>query len=292
MKLSPFHPRSLSARLALALSVTALLLTGCVTSTEVRDIVRQSNTDSVTALGEQLVAEAGSPAALAPATGDGSGEAPDAIARLSAFVEQHPDNKVTQNALLLRLAFLHLNRGALELARATFERIDPAQLRSARDQGLLAVQAHLLWWRGVAQLRQPGVFASVHGAEAESARRDLLARATAQGAPEALRDYLLELRAHIGLKLAADLIDKSAARALLEDSVNACAAALGEAETAQLATGRLDPATRPFDAATRRLLRMQGLLEAVADAWRSEPAEFQPVFTNTGCLAHYRRSLR
>lgn len=282
----------LSRRTGLPFLLAAtLLLSACVTSTEVRDIVRQSNTEAAAALGDQLVAETGAFGDLAPAAGDGQGATPDAIARLSTFVDQHPDNKVTQNALLLRLALLHLNAGALELARATFDRIDAAQLRSPRDQGLLAVREHLLWWRGVALLKEPGVFAANHRTEAEQAMRAFAERAALPATPPDLRAYLLEARAHIGIKLAADLINRSAARTLVEDSVNAYAALLDDAMTRQLESGALAPGTKPFDHATRLILRTQFLLEVVAAKWRNDPADHQPTFANPGCQAHYQRQL-
>jgi len=287
MNVRPPHSRIIPTWLSVALFASALLLAGCVTSTEVREIVRQSNAESVALTGDLLVAEAGSAASLAPADAQGGGSTPDAIARLNAFVESHPENKVTLNALLLRKALLHLNAGTLELARATFEQIDASQLRSARDQGLLAVHDRMLWWWSVARIDQPGVFAANHREDAESAMRALLERAQAAGTPEELRDYLLEMRACIGIKLAADLIDKSVARALIENSVNSYSQGFSPSETAQLASGKLSPSAMPFDGATRRVLRAQTMLGLIATTWRGEPEAFQPRFANEGFKACY-----
>jgi len=246
-------------RFALGILAVSLLFAGCgLTTAEVRTTIDQANYAMLSGEAEPMT-----DVLLAPGTARGQPSA--ALARLDAFEAQHKDNPSTLAALQLRRALLHLNNRSFALAKAAFEQIqDPTKLTASRDRTLYDLRETLQWWWPLAPVDLPGKFAP-HRAEALAHQEKLLAAARDSKISPELHDYLLEMRAWIGIKLALDLADRNETRRLLEDAVNTFAADFEPGELNQVATVIPDSAgLKPFDNSVRRVLRAQAMLDHLA----------------------------
>jgi hypothetical protein len=273
------------SRILLAL-VAALLLSGCLTTIDVRHAVDRANY-------EMLIGEAGSPTDFLPANAIERGQPSSALARLDAFEQQLTDNPTALNALRLRRALLHLNNKAYALAAAAFDDVKDTDKLSNRDRALFKVHSTMLWWWPLAPVNLPGVFAQQLPA-AERHQAALRDTAKEPATPPETRDYLLEMRAWIGIKLAFDLADAGETRKRLADAVDPFVASFSPAELAQVATGITDLKTaHAFDATTRRVLRTQGMIEHIASrmAARSEGRRVTPNFEKEQIAKYYATAL-
>ncbi len=244
----------------------ALLLNGCISSTEVKSIVTHSNYEMLLAA-DPALGVAG--LQTDPAAG-GNQKVDEAAARIETFLAQHQDDPAMVSALRLRQALLYLNHGQFSLAQNAFAEVKATDLHSARDKALFAVQPHLLWWNQTAAMNPAGFFAS-EKAKAEKAMSALLAETKAKDLPPPdLRDYLLEMRAWIGLKLGLAIADPAASRETLQNAVNPIAESFTPAELTLLTTTTFKDA-KPFDLSTRRVLRTRSLLSTLARLTANAP---------------------
>jgi hypothetical protein len=267
--LSLLRPRSALARrpalparflFTLTLALGALGFAGCVTDQQVKAIVRDSNYQML------LAAAPGVETGLATNPQDASAAAgnDDAAARINAFLEANKDDPALASALRLRQTLLYLNQRALALADATVADVKAPALHSVRDQALLAAYPDLRWW---AEYSLAGEFA-FYPAQKDAALAHIAAleqQAAAKplaGAPD-LRDYFLEMRAWIGLKLGLASTDAAFSIATLQNAVNAWLGTFSAAELALLNSADFK-STKPFDLSTRRVIRARALLTTLS----------------------------
>lgn len=259
-------PRRLSHRWLWLVASCALLLNGCISSTEVKSIVTQSNYEMLLTT-DPALGVAGLQTNLEH---DKNQQVDEAAVRIETFLAQHQDDPAMVSALRLRQALLYLNHGQFSLAQNAFDQVKAADLHSARDKALFAAQPHLLWWNQTAAMNPASFFASERG-NAEKAMSALLAQAKAKDlTPPDLRAYLLEMRAWIGLKLGLAILDPTASREALQNAVNPLAESFTPAELALLDPAKFKDA-KPFDLSTRRALRTRTLLETLARLTANAP---------------------
>ena len=244
----------------------ALFLNGCLTTTEVTKLVRDSNYEMLlSAPGLETGGLSTNPG------GDKSSSVDEASARIEAFLAQHPDDPAMAAALRLRQALLHLNHGAFALAQNSFAEVNPADLHRPRDRALYAARDLLLWWHQFSQV-PPATF---HATQRDTAEKTMRLLAEQSRTPDvasapALRDYLLEMRAWIGLKLGLATADPAAARATLQSAINLYGESFSPAEIT-LVNATDFKNVPPYDGSTRRVLRARTLLETLAKAARDQP---------------------
>lgn len=238
------------------LAVGALFLAGCVTTGEVERIVHDSN--------YQVLVASTPDAALGgvPADGKVNAAALDASARVNAFLETHKSDPVLAGALRFRQALLHLGRHEFALADAAIAQVTAGSLRSPRDQAIFAAYADLRWWSEHAESSQATFFANQREASAQHLQ-SLRRHADGLAALPDLRDYFLELRAWIGLKLGLASRDLAFSARTLQDAVDVWTATFSPAEL-QLSPSSDPRGPKPFDLSTRRVLRVRALLEKLA----------------------------
>ncbi len=196
--------------------VVALGSIGCLTSTEVRRIVDESNAElaALTVL-DDVPSGIAPPDGVPAAGGDAATTA--AVERIDAFILRHGENARLQKtiaALQVRKALLLDAAGRDHLALATIDRIDRSQLGSARDIAIVGAAPALFWWTGAAQNKDVGQ------GFADAARRHLRTLdQTIAGAPtrSGIRYYLVNTRAHIELK--ASRIGVADHRAPLQEAI-------------------------------------------------------------------------
>lgn len=250
----------------------ALFLSGC-TSTDVKDIVRESNY-------EMLLADTSATASLLPADAKDRSTATidSALGRLETFIQNYPDKPDLTNPLRLRQALIYLSKGSFANADAAFDAIDPTKLHSARDQTIFAVHHSLSWWYEHAAEAGPS-FVANQSAKAREVMTEFKTKAEqANGAPE-MQDYLREVRAWIGLKLAGQL-EGLARRQIIKDALDLYAIGFTGREEAILKEGKFEKDAPPFDRSIRRALRMDTLLDTAAGLAKPLPESQRPQLAN------------
>lgn len=255
------------SRVAAVVAWSALLLAGCVTDDQVKSIVRDGNYQLLLAADPAL--ETGG---LATNPEKENGASVDvAAAKLEAFLAQHQDDPAMASALRLRQALLYLNHRSFALAENAFGQVNPATLHSTRDRALYAARNELRWWTEYAQSK-PAAFASNQKPAAEKAMLALLHQSQSQelAASPDLRNYFLEMRAWIGLKLGLATADADTSRQTLQDAIDVYAANFTPAELSLLGSTDLKD-VQPFDLSTRRVLRARSLLTTLAQATAGAP---------------------
>jgi len=85
-----------------------------------------------------------------------------------------------------------------------------------------------------------------------------------------LADFLLEMRAWIGLKLGLATADPAASRSVLQNAINPWAATFSPAELSLLVSSSFKD-VKPFDLSTRRVLRARALLTTLAQQTAAAP---------------------
>jgi hypothetical protein len=248
--------RRFSARAFALLATLALAAGGCVTTDQVKDIVRDANY-------QMLVASApGSDLAGLSPDGKTDAAGPDAAAKINAFLAANPDDPAMAAALRLRQSLLYLSQQAFALADATHQQIAATALLAPRDKALFAAYADLRWWNEYA-MATPAVFFS---SQKDAAMRHMAALAQQAASlvslPD-LRDYLLEMRAWIGLKLGLASPELAFSVETLQDAVDGWTAGFTAPEL-QLLVAANFKSVKPFDLATRRVIRARVLLTTLA----------------------------
>jgi hypothetical protein len=241
----------------------ALFLAGCVTDDQVKTIVRDSNYQMLLASAPGL--ELGG----VSADGKGDSSAEEASARLTAFLEANKADPVMANALRFRQTLLYLNQRALALADAAFQQVDPQALRSPRDKAIFAAYADLRWWSEFS-LAAPVTFFSSQKDAAVQHMRSLAQHADNVAALPDLRDYFLEMRAWIGLKLGLASADLNFSVSTLQNAVSIWTATFSPAELEVLNSANFTGA-KPLDLSTRRVIRARVLLTTLASQTRGAP---------------------
>jgi hypothetical protein len=242
-----------------------LVLAGCATTDEVRDIVRASNYEMLVTADPALVTTVPADANKGPKP------APGAAERLTTFLQAHPDDPVLGPALHLRQALLYLNERQFELADASFNQIKGAKLTIARDEALVAAYPEIRWW---AEWSQAGGGAFKAQRETALGKMDTLAIAAGsvplKASPD-VSDYLLEMRAWIGLKTAFAVVlptDADFQKDTLEGAINAWTDTFAGQQLALVNEAKFD-ASQAFTLSTRRVLRLRTLLDTLATVVKS-----------------------
>lgn len=134
-------PYRLFAFLLLGLLLSTLY--GCMTATEVREQIDESNAQILLAV-------------VAPDAADLSNieQPPDTVRddykrtaeRIQRFIEQNPDLPAVTNPLRLRLAVLHMVNGQANLAAVTFDEVQLDSSLSERDLLIYNLRTGLVWW--------------------------------------------------------------------------------------------------------------------------------------------------
>lgn len=245
------------------LSVAVVLLTGCVTSSEVKSIVRDANYQMLVATAPGV-----DPAGLS-ADGKSDPSAADTSARVDAFLEANKNDPVMANALRFRQTLLYLSQRAFSLADAAYQQVDATSLRSPRDKALYAAYKDVRWWNEYA-LTAPFTFHATQKDAALSHMSSLARQAGDLASLPDLRDYFLEMRAWIGLKLGLGSPSLDASVATLQDAVNVWTATFTPAELDLLLSADFK-AVKPFDLSTRRVIRARSLLTTLASQTTGAP---------------------
>lgn len=196
-----------------------VLLAGCVTQQQVQQIVADSDERLE---GRLLVHDLGS--ALPDARPAAATDAPDwqTIARIDAFIEAHPDQKATINALLIRKALLFLQAGKPNMATAAFAAYDASIPGNVRDRGLYDAHRVLVWWWRVAPIADASALPPIGSFESRLTElSDTLESLPTSG----IRYYLTNIRAHMTLKYSQQLDEPVEA---LRDGLNAYCAEFPE----------------------------------------------------------------
>ena len=205
----------------IVLTLWVFTLSGCATQQQVKDIVAESNAALVSAT---LLGVPGGEAALLPYPGTGgdpagSGNEPwlAPCAKIDAFIEAHPDQKVSASALRVRQGILLLSYKQYNLARAAFEMADPKYLTTARDKALYSLRAHLIWWF---RLDKTSSMSLAEFGEADKALEALQTQIGTLGESPGIRDYLAEMRVWIALSAALQTVNKARAKEYFENGMN------------------------------------------------------------------------
>ena len=248
--------------LPLAAVLAALALSaGCVTSTEVKKIVNNANYQALVASTPGL-----EPGGI-PADGKLDESTEDARRHLSVFLEAHKDDKYLTGALRLRQALLYLNQRAFALAGTTITGIEDGDLQSPRDKAILAAFDSLKWWSEYAPETDAAAFHASQEGNARSHMKSLKDQADKLTDLPDLRDYFLEMRAWIGLKLALSTRDWPTAKGYIEEVVNDWTQTFSPAELAAASTPNGEIKSKPLDISTRRCLRLRNFLNEVASQY-------------------------
>lgn len=255
--------RVLPARIPALLAAVAVFAAGCVTTDQVKTIVRDAN--------YQMLAASTPGGALGGLSADGQTDASanDAAAQMNAFLAANQDDPVMAAALRLRQTLLYLSQHAFALADATHQQIDAASLTSPRDQAIYAAYPDLRWWNEYA-LAKPAAFYSSQKDVATQHMASLARQAAGLGALPDLRDYFLEMRAWIGLKLGLASPDVTFSVNTLQDAVNGWTAGFTAPEL-ELLNADTFKSVKPFDLSTRRVIRARTLLTTLASQTAGAP---------------------
>lgn len=129
-----------------SVAIMMAALAGCVTASEVRDIVRESNADVVAA---QFTQDAPLLGGTDQDRLADSRKAQKTAERIQNFIDAHPDRPEVINPLRVRLAVLYMLDGKPNLARATFGEVEAGDWINERDGLILDLHDDLIWWYGV-----------------------------------------------------------------------------------------------------------------------------------------------
>jgi len=195
---------------------------GCVSAEQVEDIVNESNrTIVVASIRESSVtAVAGSGANLDPEPGsldDATWQ--QAVARIEEFIDDHPGEILTINALRMREAVVLLNAGQPNLARAVFSEVDRAQLGNERDRAIYDAREHLIWWYGLGS-----TMSDDDRGFAKDAMDGIADVANDLVKESHTRRYLEETRVRIALRVAQTFVTEAQIREVLDGAIERYAA--------------------------------------------------------------------
>jgi hypothetical protein len=271
--------------------IVALAFGGCITTDQVRDIVRQSNY-------EMLVSADPALATIVPANpadANATKPSPSAVERLNNFLQANPDDPVLGPTLYLRQALHYLNERQFDLSEAAFKQIK-GKLTTARDEALAANYPSLRWWMEWS-LAGAGAFRDQR-TNAVMQMKTLADAATSsdlKSSPD-VADYFREIRAWIGLKAGFAIKlpdDKDFQVSTLQSAVDGWTASFAPAELALLGNAKFEPKDA-FTLSTRRVLRLRSLLGRLADAAKSGGSLVPPPelhFASAEAQAYYEAKL-
>ncbi len=175
------------ALIALILMAGSVLVSGCVTTTEVRNIVNDSNNLLMV---DQLMTPEPSP--------DGTAEDWQVTAqKIDTFIAAHPDQEATNGALRVRQAFLYLNNEKYNMAKAAFQDAEKFSSKlNSRDAALMDFRDDIIWWFEHSNTQ------SFNWDDAK-AHLDALKRVLPDDKKKILgvHEYLLEIRTYLALKM-------------------------------------------------------------------------------------------
>jgi hypothetical protein len=226
--------------------LAALVLAGCATEAQVKRIVSDSN--AVLLASRLPEAELVLP-----------DQAPDnAAAEIEDFIARHPEQVTLNAALRVRQAIVYLARKEYNQADAAFKAAQRLGVVTDRDQALVAVHEHLIWWYENSQAQ------AVDPARSAAARKAFVDEARRRGASPDIRDFLAEGSAWLGFReFNSTLAGRPAQRQLLEQTVNDYAFILDASDLEWLCK----PAEHKgvdVPLALRRRLRAQAVLRRAA----------------------------
>jgi hypothetical protein len=220
----------------IALAAVILLTDGCATR-GTKDGVNESNA----ALLAQLQPDG--------AGGGGTADWQSASSKIDALIAAHPHQQVTNGALRVRQGVLLLVHRQYNLAEAAFNAA--TDLKTDRDKALKALSPWLVWWY------QHSADPTLNPLQRDKAREALKAFdaeiASVQGSQN-IRDFLAEMRAYIGLKLASEE-QGNAKRATFVDTLNRYSEIFTPEDLEALAQGNLRPDGSAVTNTDRRRLR-------------------------------------
>jgi hypothetical protein len=251
-----------TAPVAPLLLVFTLTLAGCVTRQQVADLVTQSNAVMLAGAGVLPEPNAqGTPPAWQTES-----------ARLDAFIAAHPSQPATTAPLRLRQALLLLAHGQFHLAAAAFNAVQLEDLHTARDQALKRQEPTLLWWFASSTKAN---WEDADWTQARASLRTLREEQTRLADEPAIRDYLAELRAWIGLTAARQT--SSGAKALFEDALDVYAETFTAADLASLlAVQEQLPDPQALGPDVRRRLRAKAVIAHAQRQNREDDLGAQP----------------
>lgn len=231
-----------------ALAAAILLVDGCTTQRQVESIVAESNAAMLAAGVPDVQLKADG------STGGGTGDWQSASHKIDAFVAANPDQKTTIGALRVRQGVLLLANRQYDLAQAAFNAA--SDLKTDRDKALKALSPWLVWWY---QHSADPTLNPLQRAKASEALSAFDAQiANVQASPD-IRDFLAEMRAYIGLKLASEEQGDSK-RATFVDTLNRYSEIFTPEDLDALAQGNLKPASNAVTVTERRRLRAQAVI--------------------------------
>lgn len=229
----------------------ALVISGCVTQQQVREIVSNSNADI-------LSAQIDDGAGALPTPNGGARPAWEITSeKIETFIATHPGQKTTHAALRIRQAMLLLANGQFNLARAAFQQADARDLHTARDQSLKKMQDHLLWWFGAST----NVMGLADFKQADKALADMKTLQAGLSDSPGARDYFAEMRAWIALKSARVITDLSLSKGYFENAMTNYAAIFSADDLSALESGNpasISATNQNVD--LRRCLRAEAVL--------------------------------
>jgi hypothetical protein len=184
-----------------------LLLAGCATEVQVKQIVAHSNAS--------LLASRLPDSQLLVRPEDAKDD--DATRGIEEFIAAHPDQKTLNGSLRVRQAIIYLNRRQYNLADAAFKEAEKLGPPTSRDQALIAIHPSLIWWH---ENNAPGKpLLSSQRESAAVARRAFVDEAMKRAASPDIRDFLAEVSVWIGLLQFAS-VKGSEQKQVMEQTVN------------------------------------------------------------------------
>jgi len=230
-----------------------LLADSCATKGEVEKIVAESNS-ALLAAGVpdvQLRADGSS--------GGGTGDWQSDSRKIDALIAAHPDQTAMIGALRVRQGVLLLANRQYNLAQAAFDAA--TDLKTDRDKTLKNLSPSLVWWY------QHSADATLNQLQRDKAREALSAFdaqiSNVRDSPD-IRDFLAEMRAYIGLKLASEEQGETK-RTTFVDTLNRYSEIFTPEDLAVLVQGNVTPSSSAVTIEERRRLRA---LNVIAKAKR------------------------
>jgi hypothetical protein len=244
--------------LAVALLGAAMLLVvaGCATQEQVRQIVDESNSR----LAASMLPDPG----LA-ANGSRAKETGDTARRIDDLIAAHPDQKALAASLRVRQGVIYLNEGDFNLAEAAFEAADAGQLFTDRDRALKALAPHLVWWYRAKPVDK-NLLPDAEFGRAEAAMAALKAQAAERKDSPDVRDWIAETRVWIGLVYVAAVVPVAAQKTALEGAIDDYAAIFSAADLQWLCAPSKVTGKAPLPEVRRRVRALTVVAQAKQQA--------------------------
>jgi outer membrane murein-binding lipoprotein Lpp len=247
----------------LAAVALTLVLAGCATEAQVKKIVADSNAELLASRLPDLQPTKAGAAAIDK----------DPAAQIEEFIAQHPDQPALHGALRVRQAVIFLTRQEYNRADAALKEAGRLGVFTDRDQALVAVRPHLIWWYENSREASPDPD------RATAARKAFTAEAVKRQRSTDIRDYLAEGGAWIGfIELPVLRVRTPELKPVLEEIIKDYAFVLDAQDLAWLC--KPVPAGEPSPTLQRRLRGEELLREAARVAQRLDEKGAAPAFTD------------